>query len=144
MAINNGENNGSGRIQWQQNKKQLTASFKAPLGQGNWTIKQNKNTAELTSSIHGTSYSENPESLIANELGWFFPWNKIKNWLRGYSSETTQLIKHHTLPESFEDSGWVITIQQWMPSSIGYLPKKIKAIKAPYSVKVIIYEWNLQ
>jgi outer membrane lipoprotein LolB len=143
MAINDGNNSGSGRIDWHQAKDLLTANFKAPLGQGSWTIKEQANIAQLTSSENGSSSAENAELLISNELGWYFPWNKIKYWLRGYSSETENLNHHEILPTTIIDSGWKITFQQWTKSDIGFLPRKIKASLPPYSVKIIIYDWKL-
>ncbi len=145
MAINNGENSGSGRITWQQSKDTLTATFKAPLGQGSWTIKEQTDQSELISSTNGTSHAETAEILISKELGWHFPWTKIKYWLRGYNSDTSsQLIRHENLPKSIEDSDWHIEFQQWTSTDIGFLPKKIKASQPPYSVKIIIYNWDLK
>lgn len=144
MAINNGKNSGSGRVTWNQNKTTLKASFKAPLGQGSWIITEQENKSELISSTNGTISANNAEALISNELGWFFPWHKIKYWLRGYNSEVNELAQHKILPELIHDSGWEIHFQQWTKTQAGLLPRKIKAIKPPYSVKVIIYDWEIE
>ena len=143
MAINDGNNNGSGRVKWLVSNNNTHAQFKAPLGQGSWTILEGTKNAKLTSSTNGESKGETAEQLISYELGWHFPWNKLQYWLRGHQSgseikTTTQEI------ESITDGDWQITYTKWQQTPMGLLPKKIKANKPPYSVKLIIYNWEFE
>ena len=141
MAINDGQNSGSGRISWETYNNTTHAEFKAPLGQGSWTITENANTAKLVSSKNGKTIADNASDLISNELGWHFPWKSLKYWVRGYQTGQA-LTPYNTLPESFSDNGWKITFQKWTKTAKGMLPKKIKASKDNYSVKLIIYSWD--
>lgn len=142
MAINDGNNSGSGRITWQVNQETIKAQFKAPLGQGSWEITENPHSAKLTSSNHGESTADNASILINNELGWEFPWESLKLWVRGYQTNQT-LNPHSSLPNTINDNGWTITYQKWMNTPLGMLPKKIKATKESYTVKLIIYKWYI-
>jgi len=142
MAINDGKDSGSGRISWKVNNETTLAQFKAPLGQGSWTITEGINSAELLSSKYGKTIANNATDLISNELGWQFPWNSISYWIRGYQTNQ-HLSSHDTLPKSFKDNGWEITFQKWMKTPIGMLPKKVKATKDNYSVKLIVYNWDI-
>ncbi|MCF6289231.1 MAG: lipoprotein insertase outer membrane protein LolB [Proteobacteria bacterium] len=142
MAISNGQDSGSGKVEWHVTNTQTLAKFKAPLGQGSWQITVNNQQARLLSSRRGESFADNAEDLIANEIGWYFPWNNLQFWLRGFTSEQ-QLLVHQNLPKILHDDGWQITYQQWRQTPIGWLPKKIKASKPPYSVKLIIYQWTI-
>ncbi|MFK8012911.1 MAG: lipoprotein insertase outer membrane protein LolB, partial [Marinicellaceae bacterium] len=143
MAINDGLNNGSGRVKWLGTKHSIEAQFKAPLGQGSWTINETAANATLISSVNGESMAETAQELISYELGWHFPWNKLQYWLRGHQSD--QAIQKIVKPkQSFTDSQWRIEFTQWTQTSLGLLPKKIKAIKAPYSVKLVIYDWQFE
>ena len=145
MAINNGQESGSGRIVWQQKKKshETKAQFKAPLGQGSWEIHESANNATLISSKTGTKKAENAQILIQQELGWDFPWNKLKFWLRAYVQQA-ELPKHKTKVAFLDENGWHITFAKWIDTPMGLLPKKIKASKPPYTVKLIIYQWNIE
>ena len=143
MAINDSHNSGSGRINWQVTPMTTNAQFNAPLGQGNWSIFAKKNQARLTSSKNGDQFANNAETLIFNELGWHFPWDNLQYWLRGYKLNDN-LTTHHNTPELLIDNGWEITYQKWMETPIGLLPKKIKATKDSYSVKLIIYAWEIK
>ena len=142
MAITDNNNNGSGRVHWEIKPNYVKAQFKAPLGQGNWVITETENKAKLESSQKGVSIAENVEQLIALELGWHFPWKSLQNWVRGYKTEQPLLL-HEKLPSVINDNGWEITYQNWMATPLGLLPKKIKAIKDDYSIKLIIYSWDI-
>ncbi len=143
LAINDGENNGSGRIKWLVTNNYTKAQFKAPLGQGSWDIQENQNSATLMSSTNGETTAENAQLLISNELGWFFPWDKIGFWFRGHSSNSEIKTITHEF-ESITDGDWQITYTKWQQTPMGLLPKKIKASKPPYSVKLVIYKWNFE
>jgi len=143
MAINDGNNNGSGRVEWLVSLNNIQAQFKAPLGQGSWEIFEFENSAKLHSSINGETNADNAELLISNELGWHFPWNSLQYWLRGH--KTNETITSISQPKSdFMDANWHISYTQWMPSPLGLLPKKITASNPPYSVKLIIYKWDFE
>ena len=143
MAINDGSNNGSGRVKWLVSNNSIQAQFKAPLGQGSWTITENKNNAKLVSTINGESNAEFAQELISYELGWHFPWDSLQFWLRGHqNNETIQKINQPKT--TFTDEGWQITYTKWTQTPLGLLPKKIKASKPPYSVKLIIYSWDFE
>ena len=144
MAINTHSSSKSGRINWSvDTKNKITqAKIEAFIG-GNWEIIESTDKTTLKSSQNGISESKDTQSLISNELGWDFPWNNLKYWIRGYK-ENQSIIKHTDLPLSFTDEDWDITFQKWMATPVGMLPKKIKASKDQYTVKLIIYNWDLQ
>lgn len=147
MAINDGHNNGSGKFKWQHTNMTTVAKFSAPLGQGSWNIKETPSKAELTSSKHGPMQAATAQQLVSNELGWHFPWNNLKFWLRGHQSNLlskNNLSVHHILPDSFNDNGWHIEFLSWTVTPMGMLPKRIKASNNSYSIKLIIYSWDIQ
>ena len=143
MAIKDQRNNGSGRISWNRSKNSTQVEFKAPLGQGNWKLTEDLISAKLLSSKNGTTTATNAKLLLSNELGWDFPWNQLKFWIRGYHQNQV-LNPHKNLPKVINDLGWKIDYQAWMNTPLGMLPKKIKASKDEYSVKLIIYNWEIQ
>ena len=141
MAINDGHQSGSGKFDWIMNNNQLEAQLKAPLGQGSWKFTEDNNGAHLTSSKHPDKYSSNAQQLLNNELGWPFPLEKLKYWLRGF--EYLQAPFEHKNPiDGIDDNDWHISYQKWQHTAMGLLPTKIKANKPPYSVKLIIYQWD--
>jgi len=141
MAINDGHNSGSGKINWKINQGQLLAQFKAPLGQGSWEIEENTQGAHLTSSRNPEQFANDAQTLISNELGWLFPLEKLKYWLRGYA-HLAPLEPHQIANQNIKDAGWEITYQKWQTTKMGLLPFKIKANKSPHSLKLIIYKWT--
>jgi outer membrane lipoprotein LolB len=143
MFINDTINNGSGKINWKIKPNYIKAQFKSLLGLGgNWKITENNSQAKLESSKNGITIAQNAEQLIALELGSEFPWKSLQYWVRGY--KTNQPLKaHDKLPIIINDNGWTITYQKWMETPMGLLPKKIKATKDSYSIKLIIYTWEI-
>lgn len=142
MAISDGKNSDSGRIIWEAIENSTHVKLKALVGLRSWSIDENPDHATLQSSKNNKTIADNAELLISNELGWHFPWNSLKYWVRGYQNQQA-LTPHDTLPKSFSDNGWEMTFQKWMKTPIGMLPKKIKATKDNYSVKLIVYKWNI-
>ncbi len=140
MAINDGQNSGSGKVNWINKKNLNVAKFKAPLGHGSWEIIESPKQAKLISSSSGERTALNAQILLNREIGWDFPWNKLSNWFRGYTDEKV-LLTHTILPTTLFHDGWEITYEKWTNTSVGWLPKKIKASKPPHSVKLFIYEW---
>ena len=143
IAINDGIDSGSGRISWKTNINNTQLKFKAPLGQGRWEINETPEKSTLISSKNGLISAPTTDLLIEKELGWTFPWDALKYWIRGYK-HNEELKKHTILPKGFYENEWHITYSQWMDTPMGFLPKKLKATKPPYSIKVIIYQWNIQ
>lgn len=142
MAINDNQTNGSGRVHWEIRPNFVKAQFKAPLGQGNWIITETEKEAKLESSQNGVSFAQNAQQLIAMELGWHFPWESLQYWVRGYRTNQA-LITHNKVPNIIKDNGWEITYQKWMDTPLGLLPRKIKATKDNYSLKLVIYDWEV-
>jgi len=140
FALSNGKENGSGKIAYEINNQTVKAQFKAPLGQGSWTITENKNSAELQSSRHHPVFGNNAQALISNELGWDFPWNNLKFWLRAHKTYA-KITPHTSSIDKIYDNGWTISYSKWTQTPAGLLPKKIKASKPPYAVKLVIYKW---
>lgn len=143
MSIQSEKNRGSGKFQWVASEASIDAEFTAALGQGSWKIHQDSEGARLTSSENGNLFANNAEELISAELGWHFPWNKLSHWLRGYKSGQRPIL-HQQLPGLISEDNWSIVYSKWMNTPIGFLPKVITARNAPYTVKVVIYEWNLK
>jgi outer membrane lipoprotein LolB len=142
MAINDNKNNGSGTVHWEIEPNIVKARFKSLLGLGgNWKITETDKQAKLESSRNGVTIADNAEQLIALELGSHFPWKSLQYWVRGYKTDQP-LIQHDKLPIIINDNGWEITYQKWMDTPLGMLPKKIKATKDNYSIKLIIYKWK--
>jgi outer membrane lipoprotein LolB len=142
MAINDNKNPGSVRVHWEIKPNVVKAEFKIlPFG-GKWVITETEKQAKLESSKNGVSVAENAEQLIALELGSHFPWKSLQYWVRGYKTDQP-LISHENLPIIIKDNGWEITYQKWMDTPMGLLPKKIKATKDNYTIKLIIYSWEI-
>ena len=143
MAILDGNESNTARVKWFVSKNNTQAIFKAPLWLGSLEIIESENTAKLISSKKGESNAETAQELISYELGWHFPWDSLQYWLRGHKTNQPIETIQQTKP-SFIDSNWNITYTQWTQTPLGLLPKKIKAEKPPYSVKLIIYSWDFE
>lgn len=143
MSIRQDNKRGSGKFSWLSTKESTDAQFSAALGQGSWKIHEDYKGANLTSSENGNLSGSNAGHLISSELGWRFPWENLPFWLRGFVLNQ-KLEIHSDLPENISDNSWEISYGKWMNTSIGLLPKVITATKPPYTVKVVIYDWEIR
>lgn len=145
MSFSDGEDGGSGRISWENTKGLISTELKAPLGSKSWLIKEFDNNAELISN-GVTTQAHSAQSLISNQLGWQVPWQQLKSWVVGKPHNMNQAnIKW--LTDGFEiiEDGWRIEYSRLKEEGDKpgqYLPYKMVARKAPYSIKLSVKQWS--
>lgn len=143
LALSDGKKSGSGKITYGVRNTYAHAQFKAPLGQGSWEIIESNNKTQFLSSRQLPTIGDDAQTLISHELNWDFPWNHLSYWLRGYPKDA-DITPHKVVIKSIHDDGWIISYSKWINTEKGFLPKKIKASKPPYQVKLVIYKWDFE
>jgi len=140
MALSDGHRSGSGRLHWRKTDQGAEVSVRAPLGQGQWLLRETPSGAMLRSSTRGERVADSAAELLSAEVGWPVPWQALPYWLFGQPYSLSSWHRS-ALPESFEEDGWRITYSRFKNTKLGWLPHKIIATKGPYSVKVFIHRW---
>jgi len=143
MSFSDGQEGGSGQVEWQQNGDALTLILKAPLSKRSWTLTESTQGAKLVSSRGDEVYADSASRLISNEVGWPVPWDALKLWLVGKMTEEGQsYIEPEKQTVMTQDLGWEIKYSNMKEYNSEYLPHKIIARKGDYSIKLSVKVWQ--
>ncbi len=144
MSFSDGNDGGSGTIQWRNNQGLISARLKGPLGSKSWTISELEHGAELVRN-EGTLYAESAKELISNELGWEVPWERLKSWIFGQAfNKAASQISWEEGGYTLVENGWYIKysrVKAYPNDSSSKLPHKMIARKGNYSIKLSLKSW---
>lgn len=132
----------AGFIQWQQKGKEFDIYVSGPLSVGSARIEGNAASISLTrdgKTVEGL----NPQQLIYEELGWFFPIENLPFWLKGkaspYSSAKKELNDDQQL-SVIEQDAWRIDYLRY--DEFYQLPQRIRISQGQWKFLIVIKHWN--
>lgn len=147
LAINDGKDGGSGRLQWEQRPGDSRMDFHGALGRGAWRLTADGSGAELVFA-DGTRYqAPNVGRLVDEQVGWKVPVDKLSWWVLGLAApgpiESRQLAPDGTVSE-LSQAGWVVSYGGYLDVDGLLLPRKLTARQGERKVKLAVREWRLQ
>lgn len=147
IALSNGRNGGSGRIEWEQGADGLQVSLSAPVTRQSWRLSVDAGGARLDGLEGGTRIGPDATVLLREATGWEIPVGALGDWLRGMrasgaASASAQYDASGRLSR-LEQDGWVIDYR-WPASGATepVLPVRIDAAKGEAKVKLIVDDWQ--
>ncbi len=138
MFINNGEDSGSGRLTWHELNGKVKATFKAPLGQGSWTLDEQNLT--MTDDQGQKWHAASMGDLMQSHLGIDLPWSNVKRWLKGEWPEHVRFNENQSAG-TFQWQGWQIELKKIKTIDGRLLAHRIHVHKGQQSVKLSIKSW---
>ena len=142
IGITTPEESVAGFIQWQQQADDFDIYVSGPLGQGSTRIQGNSNQATLTQGgkVHA---GVNPQEMIYQQLGWFFPLKNLPFWLQGkkapFSPAKTEL-KDGKLAKIEQDL-WSVELQRY--NAYYDLPERIKIRQGKWKFLIVVKNWSV-
>ena len=147
IALSDGEQGGSGRLDWRQHHSGLVLNFQAALGQGSWRLTLNEESAMLESGDGAVVHADNAERLMRQQVGWDVPVDALQFWVRGLPNPNQSGVLQTSelgLPSSLKQQGWQIEYQRWDAAVQPPMPKKLIASRGDYRVKMVIRDWQFE
>ncbi len=146
LAVNDGEEGGSGHLNWQKHDRISSMSFHGALGRGAWRLSEDENGAVLEWADGELRRAETSAELIEQQLGWAVPVDALAWWVRGLAApgdwDLRQLDEHGNL-ERLNQQGWTIEYGRYRNMGNVSMPVKLTARRQAYSVKFAIQYWDL-
>ncbi len=144
MSFSDGENGGSGSVNWEKSSGLVNVRIKAPLNSKSWRLSEQTMGAELIADGK-VFHADSAQKLISKELGWQVPWKQLKSWVIGqpYNNNQAQ-VGSIVNGFSVKENGWLIEYSRLKPPQknlSGQLPYKMIARKGNYSIKLSIKQW---
>lgn len=141
----------SARIDWKQAVDELTVLLSAPLGFGNLTLVDSQGLAELKRGSTRLASGESVDRVLQNGLGLSapVPVAQLQRWVRGLPGEADSINKDEQgrlaslRYKDAEGTRWQARFLRYSVHDRVTLPALITASGGPYSVRLVIKNWQI-
>lgn len=152
VAVSNGSQGGSGRLDWRQHDDRYEISLSAPVTRQGWRLIGDNAGARLEGIKDGPRESTDVEQLLLTETGWDIPVRALVAWVRGVgategiAAPARVVYGNGNVPSVIEQMGWRIDYRDWHPAKDAHpaLPKRIEAERDAAKVRLIVDEWTVE
>ena len=148
VALSNGRNGGSGRIDWRQDDTRFEVSLSAPITRQSWRLGGDSSFARLEGLEGGVREGTDAQSLLQAATGWVIPVAALADWVRGATSAqlpsgSMQFDAQGRLSH-LEQGGWAIDYADWrsQPGLGIELPHRLNASRDDAKVRLVIDAWQ--
>lgn len=143
LAVSDGRDGGSGRIEWRQRGERFSIDIRAPVSRRTWRLTGAPGRAALEGLDGGPQYGADAESLLQREVGWRVPFADLKAWSRGMRGAGRAEIDFDTaaLPRQIRQRGWIVEYRGW-DDSVPPLPTRVFASNGTRRVRLVVERWH--
>ena len=148
VALSNGRDGGSGRIDWRQQDLHYDVSLSAPVTRQSWRLSGDESAATLAGLEGGTRSGTDPAALLREATRWEIPVTALTAWVRGARADEAS---HGQATLGYgadgrlsriEQAGWVIDYGAWQAAQGTELPVRLEARRADAKVRLIVDAWD--
>ncbi|HVR81531.1 MAG TPA: lipoprotein insertase outer membrane protein LolB [Luteimonas sp.] len=149
VALSNGRNGGSGRIDWRQNGDHFEVALSAPVTRQSWRLTGDTASARLEGLAGGPREGADATQLLQEATGWEIPVAALSAWVRGAHADEAigparmQFAADGRLSR-IEQGGWTIDYSDWaaQPGLDIELPNRLNAVRGDAKVRLIVDAWS--
>ncbi len=149
VALSNGRDGGSGRIDWRQDRSRFEVALSAPVTRQSWRLIGDAEGARLEGLEGGTRSGADATSLLLEATRWEIPVAALASWARGVRADASHgaaTIRYDGDGRlaRIEQGGWVIDYSEWRASAIPgiELPNRLNASRGEARVRLIVDRWS--
>jgi len=150
VALSNGKDGGSGRIEWSQGAGRTQVTLSAPVTRQSWTLTADATGVALDGVAGGPLRGSDAGQLLRESTGWEIPVSALGCWLRGAPADPATMGNAQSafgLDQRLlriEQGGWVIDYSNWQPDPASGidLPTRINAEQAANRVRLVVDRWG--
>lgn len=152
VALSNGKDGGSGRIEWMQGSGRTQVTLSAPVTRQSWTLTADGNGVSLDGVAGGPLHGDDAGQLLRQSTGWEIPVAALGCWLRGAPANAVVMGKARSVFGTdqrllrIEQGGWVIDYTNWQLDSVSgvELPARINAEQSTNRVRLVVDRWGAE
>ncbi|SHE27074.1 lipoprotein insertase outer membrane protein LolB [Thermomonas hydrothermalis] len=152
VALANGRQGGSGRIDWAQGGGAVQLQVTAPVTRQGWQLTVDAQGATLSGLDGGPRQDSDPQRLLREAVGWDVPLAALGCWLRGAPAGEAEfgparvIEGRDRLPQRIEQAGWVVDYAGWVsaPAEALPLPTRIEARRGEARVRLLVDHWGAE
>jgi outer membrane lipoprotein LolB len=145
LAVSDGEDGGTGRLEWRAQADINELDFRGALGRGSWQLDITPQRSVL--SLGNGEVWEAPEvsSLVQRHVGWHVPVDALGWWVRGLAAPGKvdgQEIDNDGRLTRLSQHGWNVEYDRYREFSGMALPTRVDARSGARRVKFVMREWT--
>lgn len=134
-------------MRWLSKASGFQLRFVAPLGRGTYQLAGDEEKVELIAPDGRRFYASDPQSLMAEQLGWSLPIGGAQYWLRGLVAPGSppSYIRRDEAGrlQDMHQAGWRISVLRRMRVGDYELPAKLYLHHQDLKVRIVISSWQL-
>jgi len=149
VALSNGRDGGSGRIEWLQGDGRMQVGLSAPVTRQSWALVVDAGEASLEGVPNGPLRGPDAGVLLRMATGWDIPVAALGCWLRGARAGAAlgaaEIAYDAGLrPSRMTQGGWTIDYAGWKadPASGLSMPGRINAQRGEDRVRLVVDRWD--
>ena len=146
ISLDDGDEGGSGRLQWDVNQDVSVLDFHAAMGRGAWHLDFGPQGATLKEADGVVRTATTVNTLIQDRMGWPIPVDALQWWVRGLAApdaiEAQQLDSEGRMAQ-LQQLGWSVIFKRYSEDAGIAMPVRLEATRADYRVKLAISRWHL-
>jgi outer membrane lipoprotein LolB len=148
VALSNGRDGGSGRIDWQQDGARYDVSLSAPVTRQSWRITGDGSHARLEGVAGGPLEGDDPAALLREATRWDIPVTALASWVRGVPADEA---RHGPGDLEFgpdgrlatlRQAGWTVQYTAWRSEGAVELPQRLEASRDEAKVRLVVDAWS--
>ena len=147
ISLDDGDQGGSGKLQWNVEPGGSGLDFHGALGRGAWHLQTGPQGAVLTQANGDVQTAPDVNELIQNRMGWPIPVNALQWWVRGLAApgpvEEEKLDNEGRLLR-LNQFGWMVNFDRYHSIDDMALPKRLDVTRDNYRVKLAISRWRME
>jgi len=146
ISLDDGEEGGSGRLQWVVNADRSSMDFHGAMGRGAWHLESGPEGAVLQLADGGETFAAGVDALIQQQLGWPVPVAALRWWVLGLAAPgpvEAQQLEAGGLLTSLQQFGWQIDFNRYASQTGVAMPIRLDARQDNYRVKLAVSRWNI-
>jgi outer membrane lipoprotein LolB len=144
IAISDGKDGGSGRIDWKQHGSDFDIHLSAPVTRQSWRLVREGGRVRLEGLEGGTLEGTDAEALLYQALGWLVPVDALAAWARGARASSDAQLEFGAdgLPSLLTEDSWSVEYRAWEAGGNPPRPKKVFATQGESKVRLSVDRWG--
>lgn len=147
LAIDGGEEGGSGRLDWAYDGGLGEMAFRGALGRGAWQLEYRPGAARLETAAGEVEHAGSVNEIAARHLGWTVPVEALAWWVRGLPAPGQEpravALDEEGRPAAFQQHGWRVEFSRYAMVEGVALPGRLDAEGPDGRVRLVVSAWRL-
>lgn len=146
ISLDDGDDGGSGRLQWSVEPGHSELDFHGAMGRGAWHLQIGQDGVLLKMADGTEQAADDVNDLIQERMGWPIPLDALQWWVRGLVAPgviESETYGSEGLLTSLRQFGWDVDFKRYASVDGVELPVRLNATNDNYRVKLAISRWRM-